>query len=163
MPQDYEQLKSDVAELKKWKDARTQQQITYPLDFQSQTVLNKYFLSKVGDITYSAGSAGGFFRLVLVEQNGQTEALEAVALLTRYTAVPSTDFVTVASGSFMNGQQVIVISTSLPPAPLVSGNVYFVVSATSDGRSFKLSLTLGGAAINITNTGSGQQYLYFFT
>ena len=157
------ELTRRVEALEKWQSDRKTQQITYPLDFQSQTVLNKYFLSKIDDITYGAGAAGGFFRLVLVEQNGEVEALQAVATLTRYTANPTTDFVTAASGVWVDGQQIIVISTDLPPTPLVSGDLYYIVSATADGRSFKLSLTFGGAAIDITDAGSGQQYFYFFT
>lgn len=157
------ELERKVADLEKWKKQREQQQITYPLDFQSQQVLNKYFLTKIEDITYSAGMAGGFFRFVLVEQDGQIEALQAVATLTRYTANPTTDFVTAASGVWVDGQQIIVISTDIAPSPLTSGNAYFVVNATSDGKSFQLEATFGGGALDITDTGTGQQYFYFYT
>lgn len=43
------------------------------------------------------------------------------------------------------------------PAPLVANTDYYVVSAT--GSSYTLSATLGGAAITLTDTGSGQSFI----
>ena len=44
----------------------------------------------------------------------------------------------------------------LPP-PLVPGTTYYVKNASSGGTVFNLSLTAGGAAINTTAIGTGQQ------
>lgn len=56
---------------------------------------------------------------------------------------------------FSNGQTVVVwVVPGAPlPAPLVEGTIYSVISATTD--DLQLSLTAGGAAINITVVGSG--------
>lgn len=51
-----------------------------------------------------------------------------------------------------NGAIVYTIGASLP-APLVQGTPYYIVNKTSN--TFQLSLTLGGAAIDITSAGSG--------
>lgn len=56
---------------------------------------------------------------------------------------------------FTNGQTVVVwtISGMSLPTTVAEGTVYYIVSATTD--DFQLSLTSGGAAINITVIGTG--------
>jgi hypothetical protein len=56
---------------------------------------------------------------------------------------------------FANAQTVVVwtVPGVALPTPLVEGTVYYVISATTD--DLQLSLTSGGAAINITAAGSG--------
>lgn len=55
---------------------------------------------------------------------------------------------------FVNGDQVVVVQVgSLGlPGGLVEGTTYFVINATSD--ALQVSLTSGGAAVNITGVGS---------
>ena len=48
-------------------------------------------------------------------------------------------------------------STDTSPSPLVNGGTYYTRDITS--TSFKLSSSVGGAAINITDIGSGTQFL----
>lgn len=71
-----------------------------------------------------------------------------------FTVDTATDFVTSNAG-VVNNDIVRVSTTSALPAPLVATTRYFVVQANSDGTQFKLSLTSGGAAIDITTTGTG--------
>jgi hypothetical protein len=62
-----------------------------------------------------------------------------------------TDLITFSGFSPTNGD--IVTFTTVEGAPLASATTYYVVNAS--GSSCKLSLTSGGAAINITAAGSG--------
>ena len=48
-------------------------------------------------------------------------------------------------------------STDTPPSPIVNGGTYYVRDITTD--TFKVSATSGGAAINITDIGSGTHFL----
>lgn len=74
-----------------------------------------------------------------------------------------TDTFTFMGHGFVNGDAVIVTGGSLP-TPLMSGEYYFVVGATTN--TFQLSSSLGGTAINLTTTGSGAMVVderYLFT
>jgi hypothetical protein len=72
----------------------------------------------------------------------------------------STDYVTVNSYlRFFNGDIVNVATDDTSPSPLLAGVNYYVIN--SDGTTFQLSLTGGGAAINITTAGSGQQFISY--
>lgn len=85
----------------------------------------------------------------------------AVGLSTQtYTANATTDFITVSS-ALPDGTTIQVLSSGTPPGGLSVGQTYYVVNST--GTTFKLSLTNGGAAINITTTGSGVQSLTLTT
>jgi len=48
-------------------------------------------------------------------------------------------------------------STDTPPSPIVNGGTYYVRDITTD--TFKVTDTYGGAAINITDIGSGTHFL----
>jgi hypothetical protein len=67
----------------------------------------------------------------------------------------SNDILEAPSHGFSNGNTVVVwaVPGAPLPAPLAEGTIYYVVAATTD--DLQLSLTLGGAAINITAVGSG--------
>jgi hypothetical protein len=58
-----------------------------------------------------------------------------------------------APKSFVNIDGVRFSTTGKLPAPLQAGVDYYVVQA--DGMTFKVSATLGGTPINLTNAGSG--------
>lgn len=156
---DNQDLQARVAALEKWKADRERQQITFPLDVQSQRVLNKYFMHVTGSITTVGGASGNTF----VEYIGQQANIEFVVSANTYipyTVNTTTDVFTVTNYNFENGMLVNVATSDTTPAPLVSGTDYYVVNST--GLTFKLSLTFGGAAIDITTTGTGSQYIYFF-
>lgn len=169
-----QQLEKQVKELLDWKKARIAQQIVFPLDTNSFQVLNKYFLSKVGNIWYT-NSSGGLFKDILVKQNGYTDSLAARSSLTTYSVNVSTnvfnigqDVVNLRQGAFFDDEQVQVIAGGdvAPggdvPIPLSTALVYWVVNANADGTKIQLSATMGGAAINITDNGTGQQYIFPF-
>lgn len=64
------------------------------------------------------------------------------------TGVASTDVISNAGHSYLNGDQVVFTALS-GGTGLVVGQTYFVISAVA-GVSFQLSATSGGAAINFT-------------
>lgn len=173
--QEFNELKKRVEDLEKYKEDRERQQITYPLDTQSFQILNKYFLTQSGSLWYTS-AGGNLFKEVLVFQNGYTNALSARSNLIRYSVDVSTniftmgqDIINLSQGSFSNGQQVGVIASGDvppggdPPTPLTTAGSYYVVNANGAGTQFQLSLTFGGAAINITDKGTQEQYMYFIT
>ena len=75
-----------------------------------------------------------------------------------FTVDTSTDIVTSASHGLSDGAIVHVASTTTLPTGLSANTVYYVISATSS--TFKLSLTSGGGAIDISSTGSGTHSVY---
>jgi hypothetical protein len=64
-----------------------------------------------------------------------------------FMAVPSSDLVYAVAHGLVNGTK-ITFFNGTPPAPLVEGTVYFVVTSTTD--TFQVAATLAGAAIDIT-------------
>ena len=75
-----------------------------------------------------------------------------------FTVDTSTDIVTSASHGLSDGTIVHVASTATLPTGLSANTVYYVISSTSS--TFKLSLTSGGSAIDISSTGSGTHSVY---
>lgn len=69
------------------------------------------------------------------------------------TVNTGTDIITIASHGLTDGDLVIVESSDTAPAPLDVGEDYYVVGVA--GNDFQLSLTSGGAAIDITDIGVG--------
>jgi len=70
-----------------------------------------------------------------------------------FTANATTDRLTAAEHNYQSLDPVTVSTTTTLPAPLSAANTYFVLDADED--DFQLSLTPNGAAINLTNTGTG--------
>lgn len=75
-----------------------------------------------------------------------------------FTVDTSTDVITSASHGLSDGAIVHVASTTTLPTGLSANTVYYVISSTSS--TFKLSLTSGGSAIDISSTGSGTHSVY---
>jgi len=73
-----------------------------------------------------------------------------------FTADAGTDVLTFQAGCIWPaGTKVEVRSTGTLPAPLTAGAVYYVLNPATADETIQLSLTVGGAAINITSAGSG--------
>jgi hypothetical protein len=73
-----------------------------------------------------------------------------------YTASTS-DTLTSPNHGLSDGQQVWLYTTGNMPTGLSSGTIYFVINSATN--TFRLSESLGGAAINITATGSPYNYV----
>jgi hypothetical protein len=72
---------------------------------------------------------------------------------TAFTVDASTDFLTSSAHGLLNGERVMVFSSTTLPTGISARTVYFVVNKTAD--TFQLSLTSGGTAIDLTDTGTG--------
>lgn len=72
-----------------------------------------------------------------------------------FTAVAATDIITVTGQNFIiqDGVKVQFSTTNTLPAGLSTGTTYYLISSV--GATFQVSTTFGGAAVNITNTGTG--------
>jgi len=70
-----------------------------------------------------------------------------------FTANAGTDTINSALHELLNGQAVRLTTTGTLPAGLAIDTTYYVVQKTNS--TFKLSLTAGGAPVNITDGGTG--------
>lgn len=157
MNPDIEQLKKDVAELKVWKDQKTRQQIFYPLDSQSVSVLNKYFPRIINDlILFFGGASGRGFEYLFFQQDNNKFQINKDQSQP-YTVNTTTDVFTVPNHGYQSGDQIIVFTSDAPPSPLVLGATYYVIAPS--GLTFKLAATSGGTAIDITDVGAGLQFI----
>lgn len=69
----------------------------------------------------------------------------------------STDTFTASNHGLGDGDILTFWSTTTPPGPITMGQTVYVVSSATD--TFKLSATLGGAAIDLTDIGTGLHFL----
>jgi hypothetical protein len=69
----------------------------------------------------------------------------------------STDTFTINNHGYNNGDIFTFWSTTTPPDPLINGGTYYTRDVTTN--TFKLTDTVGGSAINITDTGLGTHYM----
>lgn len=157
--QKLKQLEKDVAELKAWKEARTKQQITFPLDTDSFKVLNKHFLTIMYPI-YWVFSDGSRTTNLALKQGEKQYLLDLLyQSFTTFSVSVSANTLTVEKdpmGGYANDDVIYLSSTITLPTPLSSNQAYYVVNAS--GNTFQVSLTQGGAAIDITDSGSGVHY-----
>jgi hypothetical protein len=157
-----------IEALEEWKRQREQQQLTQPLDPQTVEIINQYFMRITGSVLTSGGASGNNFTTYIGEQNGQEFELGANTFIPYTVDATSNVFSIVGSPyTFEDDTSVYVTSgtvsppnNSVPPAPLVANTEYFVINPS--GQTFQLSATSGGAAINITDTGTGRQFIYFY-
>lgn len=73
-------------------------------------------------------------------------------VLQTYTADNTTDFITCTAHGFVDGDMVI-FEPGDTPEPLIAKKIYWARDATTN--TFKVALTSGGAAIDLTDNGTG--------
>jgi len=93
--------------------------------------------------------------VVLIQSAGVWGRGTAVGTFTVDTA---TDVLTSASHGLIDGQIVHMASTTTLPTGLSSNTVYYVRDSTSS--TFRVSLSSGGVAVDITSAGSGTHSVY---
>lgn len=164
MQPDIQQLTRRIEELEKWKEQKMRQQLSFPLDQQSKDVIQRDFIQVKG-IGISNGATGAEFPFYFTRVNGQDGWMNVQTAFFPITVDTSTDVFT-TTASIANDTTVYIqcVSTDIgtqgvPPNPLSIGIPYYIVNTS--GNTFKLSLTVGGAAINITDSGTGTSYLSF--
>lgn len=96
----------------------------------------------------SPGSSGGVFAAVKITAPTKLSGLSIDA---------STDVITKASHGITENCPVVITSTSSVPGGTTSGQVYYAVSVASN--TLKIAKEPSGAAVDITDTGSGTVYL----
>lgn len=160
-------LKRQVEELMKWKQERERQQITFPLDAQSIDVLQNYFMQVLGKgmFTRVNGTIGDTF--FYVRSKNKNDRVGSYGIMLPYTVNISTNVFTAQNHGFIDDIQVKVLSESQtegvftsPPSPLDDSTPYYIINATTN--TFQLSLTLGGSAIDITNGGTGNNFITLY-
>lgn len=160
-----EKLKQDIEMLKAWKAQKESQQLSYPLDVQSIAVLNEHFLSVRDSLIYTNPS-GMDFTSWIVQQGAYRGVVGVGYPIYPYTVNTGTDVLTVSPdivngipADFSDGTQVLVSfrQGGTMPSPLVPNVIYYVVNST--GNTFQLENTPGGGVINITSSGTGDQYI----
>ena len=117
--------------------------------------------TSAGEVTFAA-STGSTTIIVTdaghgAQNNDFVTFSGAIALSTQtYTADAGTDKITFTT-ALADGTTLQLFTTSATPAGLATGITYYVVNSDTPTASCKLSLTSGGAAIDITGTGTGTQ------
>lgn len=155
-------LENRIRALEKWRDDKTNQQISFPLDNRSIEILNKYYIHYLSTIDYDAGVGSNHFVTYLAQQDNLLFQLDPPSLVS-YTVDVATNYLTTnqISGNikFFDDFEVVLYTDGTPPTPLTAGGLttYFVIN--SDGYTFQLSASSGGAAIDITDAGSGRQFI----
>lgn len=163
--QQFDELKRQVEDLTTWKNERTRQLVTYPMDKDSIEVLNQYFTRVISEFKITAGVAGRVFTDYLLQQGKMQFTAPTTERMLRYTVNATTNVFTLVNGvinGFPADDTHIYFSTEdTAPDPIdtLAGD-YYVIS--SSGATFKISATVGGAEIDITDTGIGAQYVNFF-
>jgi hypothetical protein len=159
---DNNQLQRRIEALEKWQKEKQSQQISFPLDNQSIEILNKYFMRITANYdVYTGGAGGNIFPIYIGNQGGQVFEVSTPST-TGYSVNVSTNYITTTGLNikYFDDEIVTVATTGTAPSPLILGNAYFVIN--SDGFTFQLSETESGAAIDITDTGSGSQFIRYF-
>lgn len=162
-----DELIKRIEALEKWKEDRERRQITYPLDFESIEALNKYFVRVVDeyDYTFDGGVGGATFQVKVFEALQDNNLMKISPAEIRYIANPDDNVITIINkiptSQFADDQQVLLFTTDTAPGGLSAGDLttYHVVESSTDMYSFKLSLSQGGAAVNITSKGTGRQII----
>lgn len=85
--------------------------------------------------------------------DGAIDVSIAATASANFTADSSTDVLTANAHGLTDGKRVVLSTTNTLPAGLSIERVYFVRDATTN--TFKLALTSGGSAIDITDNGTG--------
>lgn len=159
MNQDIEQLKANVQDLMSWKTMHDRQQVSFPIDTNSQLILRKY-LPVITDTVNSVGASGLEFPLVtILSQDNKKYYFQPTFPFYQFTANITADTLFVSDHIFNNNDILSVYTTDTLPSPLLNGINYYVVN--SSGNSFQLSLSSGGSAIDLTTIGTGNQYITF--
>lgn len=114
---------------------------------------------------FAATSGGAMINLSGQGTGAQTVKKLTLAAAKTFTSAYGTDTLTGAVGtSLTNGQKLYLTNSGgALPAPLVSTRCYYVRDWSSSPRTFKLALTSGGAAIDITDDGTGTHSLQVIT
>lgn len=152
--------RKQLADLVAWKKARETQQLTLPLDPKSLAILSEQFMRIISTVRTEGGVAQNIFTTYIGQQGNIEFEVYPVSLVS-YTVDISTNYLRTSGYTKFWDDQPVVVDTDeggVPPSPLSELATYYVRDSL-DGHEFKLAATVGGAAINITDIGSGRQFI----
>ena len=98
-------------------------------------------------------TCAGSFNTISPSKETSLITTAAAAVTETFTAVAATDIVTAATNDLTDGIVCTLTTAGTLPAGLSLATSYYMVSTS--GKTCKLSATLGGAAIDITDAGTG--------
>ena len=157
--QKIDKLQREVDEIKLWINQRKIQQLVYPLDNVSRDIIGKDFLKYESNLDYT-NSSGQVFPNIIVSHDKKQELISVYPPLYSFIVDTTTDILTFDTLLYVNNDQVNLLTTDTLPSPLSDIVTYYIINVS--GNTCQLSLTSGGAAINITSTGTGTHYSYLF-
>lgn len=159
------QLENKVATLVAWKEAKDKERLTYPLDSISTKVLQTwptYSYSGLPVFTGKIHTGDGNLTDLIgigmeVEINGQKRVLLLAKPLYTFTANATTDVLTTSGHhNLINGTPLYLTTNGTLPAGLSELSTHYVISRTA--TTFQLSTSVGGAAEDFSDSGSGTHY-----
>ena len=159
LQQQIDDLKAQVEELKTWKEEKDAQQLSYPLDDVSKSILEKDFFRLTELVTYYGGASGTASVTALTRVDDQDLGVPIVANLMNFSVDPATNLIYPAKPFYLETDWTVYFSsTDTLPAGLDSTVItYYVINPTT--TSFQVSASAGGAAIDITSAGVGSHYV----
>jgi hypothetical protein len=155
MQEEISQLKEEIEYLKKKLNEFTD---SATISEQFLSALVKRGFMRVNTILQYNNVSGLEFRTIFIEHNDKNTALTGFdrSYYVPFTAATS-DTCTSNGHTLQDNDTVYLISTGTLPAPLDNTTLYHVINSATN--TFKLSTSQGGAAVNITDIGSGTHYL----
>lgn len=158
--QKIQELERKVADLEAWKQARTRQQITFPLDIDSVNVLKKHFVSYVRDYWFEQHDGEEVFTQIDLEVDGRLLPVSPGNFYIPFSVNTTNDTIIVNRKYVNNDSMVNFFSTVAAgiPGGLTAGP-YYVINSTDS--SFQVSTSPGGSVVDITSAGSGELFYYY--
>lgn len=96
-----------------------------------------------------------YYQFAFALINDQLDAKFGIQAEGTFTAVAATDLLSHTAHELVAGDKVQFSTTDTLPTPLQTGVDYFVIAAGLTANDFRVSTTLGGATVDITDTGTG--------
>jgi hypothetical protein len=128
---------------------------TAPSPLAANTV---YYVSKVNNYTYKLSTSPTLSPFVDFTTPGATTS----SSFGKVVVNTATDTITIASHGFLTGQPVkYQVNGGTAITPLQDGATYYIQSVI-DNNNFKLTNSLGGAAIDITAAGTGTAHSFIY-
>lgn len=145
-------------ELYMWMMERKQHQLSDPLDDRSKEILSRDFIQNLqnGLIHTPVGSGDYYSGYIRTRLENKDVTLTFNSTLRRCTVDPSANLITCNSHGLVNDDNVVFYTTGDYPGALDTTSTKYVISATAN--TFQVSTSSGGAAIDITSAGEGDQY-----
>lgn len=156
------QLESQIKSLREWKDSIVRERFKYPLDIETNKILNRTNITFTGKIhnlpEFLVSDLIGRGLIFGTRRSIKRKVVLGILPVYPFTAVAVNNTIVDSEGvsRVENDDRVLFATSDTLPATLDEFTSYYVISRTA--TTFKVSLTSGGAEVNITDTGIGTHY-----